>query len=282
MNPNGWLIYSSEDAVRNQAYIDWVLQEARHLDMNIQLLYREDFSIGHVNSKLAILHQRKAIELPSFAIVRTIDSLFTKQLELLGIKCYNSSLVSEICNNKAKTHQYMAMLGIPMADTIYGNGDSFDGSDVPFDYPYIAKEISGRGGKQVFLIKNENGEHGLKGAAGGWIIQKPAVYGKDLRVFIVGKKIIAAVLRQSETDFKANFTLGGSASLYELSERERDIVEKIINTIDFGMAGIDFVFSEDGSFLLNEIEDVVGSRTLSALSDINIVRDYLLHIKSEL
>jgi gamma-F420-2:alpha-L-glutamate ligase len=282
MKRRGWLIYSAEDAERNKAYIDWMLMEAKQLGMELQFFFREDFSIGHFDSRLSILYQGKEIELPSFAIVRTIDPLFTRQLELLGIRCYNSSLVSEICNNKAKTHQFMAALSIPMADTIYCGGNAFTGENIPFRYPYIAKEVSGRGGKQVFLIHNEADANALKGTPGTWIAQKPAVYGKDVRVFIVGKKIIAAVLRQSATDFKSNYTLGGSASLYELSEKEKGLVETIIHAIDFGMAGIDFVFSKDGRFLLNEIEDVAGSRTLSAVSDINIVQEYLLHIKSEL
>lgn len=282
MNEHGWLIYSSEDAERNQSYIQWMIEEAKQLDMDLTLCLREDFATGHCDSKLTILYQGKAADLPSFAIVRTIDPLFTRQLELLGITCFNSSLVSEICNNKAKTHQYLATLGIPMADTIYCPGNSFTSNGVPLPYPYIAKEVSGRGGKQVFLIKNEADEKKLTGRQGQWIIQKPAEFGKDVRVFIVGKKILAAVLRQSETDFKANFTLGGSASLYQLSDQEKELIEKIISTIDFGMVGIDFVFSRQGSFYLNEIEDVVGSRTLSAVSDINIVREYMLHIKREI
>ena len=46
------------------------------------------------------------------------------------------------------------------------------------------------------------------------------------------------------------------------------------------MVGIDFIFDEEGRFLFNEIEDVVGSRTLSALSEINIVWEYLNFIKN--
>ncbi|RFU65890.1 ATP-grasp domain-containing protein [Peribacillus glennii] len=282
MHEQGWLIYSKEDAARNMSYIYWMIEEAGQMDMKLSLLFREDFSLGHLSSKLELFHQKKSVLLPSFAIVRTIDPFFTRQLELIGVRCFNSAFVSDLCNNKAKTHQFMAQLGIPMADTIYGNRDHFRREDVLLQYPYIAKEVSGRGGKQVYLIENEKEEHELQGSPGKWILQKPAVYGKDVRVFIVGRKIIAAVLRESETDFKANYTLGGSASLYELSAEQKSLVEKIINVVDFGMAGVDFVFSEEGSFLLNEIEDVVGSRTLSALTDINIVREYLLHIKEEL
>lgn len=46
--------------------------------------------------------------------------------------------------------------------------------------------------------------------------------GKDLRVFVVGKEIIGAVLRESTTDFRANFTLGGDARLYSLNDSEEN------------------------------------------------------------
>ena len=65
----------------------------------------------------------------------------------------------------------------------------------------------------------------------------------------------------------------------ELSTEETALVQKIIDAFDFGMVGIDFIFDENGRFLFNEIEDVVGSRTLSAVSEINIVREYLNFIK---
>jgi gamma-F420-2:alpha-L-glutamate ligase len=55
-----------------------------------------------------------------------------------------------------------------------------------------------------------------------------------------------------------------------------------MRSFDFGLVGIDFIFAEDGSLMLNEIEDVVGSRTLSALSDMNIVREYLTFIKERI
>ena len=273
----GWLLYNREDAEKNKAYIDWMLEEAKELGMELQFHYREDLQIGHRNHKLFISMQQIPVEPPAYAIVRTIDPFLTKQLEMLGTVCYNSSFVAEITNNKAKTHQYISSLGIPMSDTIYCCGPV----QAELPYPFIAKEVHGRGGKSVYLVENSEQLAALP-TQGEWLIQKPAVFGKDVRVFVVGKKIIGAVLRQSATDFKANYTLGGSASLYQLSNEETALVQKIIHAFDFGMVGIDFIFDEEGRFLFNEIEDVVGSRTLSAVSEINIVREYLKFIKNRI
>ncbi|PLS16877.1 hypothetical protein CVD28_14575 [Bacillus sp. M6-12] len=275
----GWLIYNSFDAEKNKAYIQWMLDEAKRANIKLEFLLRDRLTIGLINHSLTVLYEGKQIPSPEFAIIRAIDPLFTRQLEMLGIRTYNSSIVSEICNNKAKTHQFLSPLGIPMADTVFYHGEMLDGMAAPFSYPFIVKEVHGRGGKSVYMINSEADIEKIKHLRGSWIIQKPAVLGKDIRVFVIGKKILAAVLRESDTDFKSNFTLGGRASLYTLSKEETDLAEKIIHAFDFGMVGIDFVFHEDGSLLLNEIEDVVGSRTLSALTDLNIVREYLSYIK---
>lgn len=273
----GWLIYNHEDAAKNSGYIDWMLDEAKSLDLDLHLYYREDIQIGHRLNRLYVEHKRQPVELPDFAIVRTIDTFFTKQLEQLHITCFNSSFVSELANDKAKTHQYLTSIGILMSDTVYCYGQP---SADDMEFPFIAKDIHGRGGKQVYLIEHDKDLKELPEAK--WIVQKPGVFGKDIRVFVIGQRIVAAVLRESSSNFKANYTLGGSASLYELSAAEKTLVEQVIASFDFGMVGIDFIFAEDGSLMLNEIEDVVGSRTLSALSDLNIVKEYLLFIKEKL
>ncbi|CAH0132177.1 Alpha-aminoadipate--LysW ligase LysX [Peribacillus sp. Bi96] len=273
----GWLIYNREDAVKNKGYIDWMLDEASKLDLDLQFYHREDLRIGHRYNELYVEHELKPIALPDFAIVRTIDPFLTRQLEQMGIACFNSSFVSEMANDKAKTHQYLSTLGIPMADTVYCNGRP-NAHDMEF--PFIAKETHGRGGKQVYLIEHANDLVEMND--GSWIVQKPGLFGKDIRVFVVGNNVKAAVLRESASSFKANYTLGGSASIYELTASDLALVERVIDAFDFGLVGIDFIFDDDGSLMLNEIEDVVGSRTLSALSDMNIVREYLTFIKERI
>ncbi|MDY0396883.1 hypothetical protein RWE15_24520 [Virgibacillus halophilus] len=106
--------------------------------------------------------------------------------------------------------------------------------------------------------------------------------GRDIRVFVVGKKIIGAVLRKSDNDFRANFTLGGTAEWYELSQSEKETIQTIINHFDFGMVGIDFLIDHTGRLLFNEMEDVVGSRTLSEVSEVNILKEYIKLIKHSL
>ncbi|MFC4558959.1 RimK family alpha-L-glutamate ligase [Virgibacillus kekensis] len=283
MNQNGWLIYNKADMEQNSSYIEWFINEAELQGILLELILREELTIGIADNHQTVLHKNRQINLPDFAVVRTIDPMLNRFLESLGINVFNSSEVATIFNDKALTHFHMNQLSIPMTDTVFING-SHPPDTPPLEYPFVMKEPHGRGGRQVYLIHN-NDEWDMRLAQNSspqLIVQsmKNIQTGRDVRVFIIGKEIVGAVLRASDNDFRSNFKLGGSASWYALNDNEVSLISTIVNAFDFGMIGIDFLLDDQGGFLLNEIEDVVGSRTLSAVSDINILEKYVAHIKN--
>lgn len=274
----GWLIYTKERAKVNEKFIEWFLQEARTLGIQLELKMREDIIIGVQDNQLYVY----PTSLPDFAIVRCIDPLFSRQLQLAGVAVFNPPEVAEITNDKARTHQLLAEHNIPMVDTIFTTTERL-AHHVPLAYPFIVKEVNGHGGKNVFKVEDKTHlREILKNLTGDIIVQKLAQQGKDVRVYVLGKEIIGAVLRSSSNDFRSNYTLGGKAEIYVLNEKEKALIKKIISLFDFGLVGIDFIFNEKNNFLCNEIEDVVGCRTLSTLTDINIVQRYLIWIKKML
>jgi gamma-F420-2:alpha-L-glutamate ligase len=157
---------------------------------------------------------------------------------------------------------------------------------------FVIKAVDGHGGSQVFLTGDEkNGipatdlkREILSGIGSSDFVKQPLVGSRhqDLRVYVIGTEIIAAVLRTAREGFKSNFSLGGEVRLYELSREEENIVRKIIREFDFGLVGIDFILGEQGELIFNEIEDVVGSRMLYQCSNINIVGRYLSYILDRL
>ncbi|WP_284139732.1 MULTISPECIES: hypothetical protein [unclassified Virgibacillus] len=277
-----WLIYKKMDAADNHAYIEWFKEEAKKQDIQLTLVLRETMQIGVVENERALFIDSTRVELPDIAIVRTVEPLLNEFLESLGVTVFNSAKVAKIANHKGLTHFEISKLGIPMVDTFFVSKEMLQKEKPPMPFPFVIKEVAGRGGRHVYLIKNiAEWDQQLKTLVGKeWIIQQTNVQkGKDLRVFIVGKDIIGAVLRESSLDFRANYKLGGTASLYTLSREEIAMINPIISHFDFGMVGIDFLIGKNDELLFNEIEDVVGSRTLSAVSDVNILRTYLSFIK---
>ncbi|MFZ3576400.1 ATP-grasp domain-containing protein [Virgibacillus sp. DJP39] len=284
MTYKGWLIYKKKDALENQSFIDWFINEAKLQNIVLELLYRENFTIGIVNNKRSIIKNNVSIEPPDFAVVRTDEPFLSLHLEELGINVFNSATISQICNNKELTHHHVHNLNIPMVDTIFVDGRQMNDS-YKLDYPFVAKLSTGHGGNNVHLIENERDwQNQLPDLTSDTVILQSCnvSFGKDLRVFVVGNEIVGSVLRENKKDFRANFKLGGSAKWYQLNNDELKIINKIINNFEFDMVGIDFLFSNSGKLLFNEIEDVVGSRILSAVGNVNILEKYVSHIKSKL
>ncbi len=290
-----WLIYRKEDAVRNKAYIEMYQQYAPAYGMQCELIYVEDLLYGVYDGKpyLSLKDSRtdkiadgffESVEkimtdMPDFAIVRAILPSLNKQLELLGIPCLNNYQVSRICNDKAECYRYLSGRGIPMPDTLFVANQEIAGYLERCPVGTVLKAVDGHGGAQVCLYEgNPEAILHIMGRSDMVAQEKVGNRNSDLRVYVVGGKILASVLRESNEGFRANFSLGGRVSLYSLKEQEQELVQKIIDLFEFDMVGIDFILDDNGNLVFNEIEDVVGARMLYQCSDIDIVREYLSYI----
>ncbi|UPM54246.1 ATP-grasp domain-containing protein [Gottfriedia acidiceleris] len=281
----GWLIYSEADAERNRTYIDWLVSGALENGFELKLLYTEDIVIGIRNGVNILYDQGKELSKPAFVIMRSISQILSSHFEEMGIRTFNNLAISTMANHKFLTHQKLSNLGIPMLDTFYYKKNTMIKSFDTVQFPCVLKNCTGRGGNEVYFINNQEEllEIVQNSNFDELLIQNVAEQlGKDLRVFIIGKEIVAAVLRYSEKDFRANFSLGGGAMLYELSQNEKEIIQKIVDHFDFDFVGIDFMFDANNQLILNEIEDVVGSRTLYTVSNIDIVSLYMDYIKKQI
>ncbi len=276
----GWLIYRKQDAERNRHNVTFYEDAAKRQGASIQLYYFENFSYGTSENGLTLFYEGKPIEKPDFVVMRADEPLFSYQLELMGYRVFNNSQVSLVANDKARTLQVVAGAGVPTPVSRVANHGSAAGIGAELGYPLVIKPRDGHGGIDVLWIKNEaslsetlqNYNHDT------FLMQQPVKdLGRDLRVYVVGRQIVAAMLRARDDDFRSNYCLGGSATRYELSCEEEALVNKVIDLFDFGFVGIDFMFS-DGQMIFNEIEDVVGARMLYHLTDLDVVDIYVAHI----
>lgn len=283
----GWLIYTKKDAAYNRQFIKMHFEEAEKKEISLHFFYFEDFTYGvkynqffleNVKEQIYITEQDRK-DVPDFVICRARVPMFSKHLEYLNILVFNNAFVSEICNNKAKTYQHLAQYHIPMIDTTFYYSESLnDILEQKKSDKEVIKAVDGHGGSQVFLTAQQPVE---ELAHSDFVIQPlTGKKNQDVRVYVIGKKIICAICRTAADGFKSNFSLGGKVELYQLSERQKKTVQKIIDCFDFGMVGIDFLIGDDDEFIFNEIEDVVGARMLYQCTDINLLALYFEHICS--
>lgn len=273
----GFLVYETVELERNRWYVQKCITGAAQRGHRLELKIAENFSLGIQNSRPALWYEGAPCNLPDFVIMRGHDWRLSRQFEDLGVKCFNNSTVCRICNDKAATHAYLATKGVPMLDTVFVSR-AFPVQKAPF-LPAVVKTAGGHGGKQVFWVDAQpQYERVCADIVGDYIVQRPAgTLGKDLRVYILGNQILAAVLRTGQGDFRSNFSLGGRVEAYTLTPEQQALVENILRHFDFDLAGLDFVFDGEKMYL-NEIEDVVGSRMLYQTTDLDAAELYLDHI----
>src|SRR5690625_7982228 len=101
---NGWLIYNKKDALENESYIKWMIDESKKQQLSVTLVLREDISTGIFANQQEIRLNNQPVQLPLFAIVRTIDPLLSHDLENAGVKTLNTAYISKMCNHKYITH----------------------------------------------------------------------------------------------------------------------------------------------------------------------------------
>lgn len=238
---SGILIYTKAEAKRNQFAI-------KKFKENLDIKLVDESYCGDAD----------------FVINRTNDYKIGEYFEAKGIRAFNPSSLSKIANNKQKCYELMQNNGIEI---------------MPINYtgePVVKKKVDGHGGSEVYMLdKSEAFES-------GYVYQKPCdTLGQDVRVWLIGDKIIASVLRSSDTDFRSNFCLGGKAQEYQLSDNERALVYKIASLVNYDYIGIDFIFN-NGKMIFNEIEDTVGARMVYSVTDIDILDLYCDYIKKEI
>lgn len=280
-----WLIYRREDAITNESYIKWFIMEAKKQQIEMKLIFRDKLTIGIYNQQQILEIEHKRVQHPDFVIVRTMEPILQKHFENMNIPTYNHSSVASICNHKALTYMEINKLGVPVVPTYFLHKQSIP-TYPPLPFPFVIKSATGRGGKNVYMIDNQTEwEATLPNISASELVAQSIEniqLGKDIRVFVIGKEIIAAVLRHNEHNFRANFKLGGKAIPFSLNKEMEKMVQTIISHFDFGLVGIDFLINKDDQLMFNEIEDVVGSRILSKTSDINLLERYISFIKKTL
>ncbi len=254
-----WILYERKDLEQNRFFAEHLRDAGNELGLECSIVTIEDADYDNV---------------PEIIVSRIRDPDILVDLEDRGATVFNSSSVCRICNDKALTYSMVRELGVPVLKY------AFPDEPLPDGPPWVVKSCYGHGGTEVFKAETEEEVSKYVAELSG---RKPIIQsfasspGKDLRVYVLGGRIIATVMRTSEIDFRANYKLGGSAEVVEPDEMVVEFVNKIIPELKADFVGIDFVFG-DGWVYLNEIEDVVGTRMLYALTRLDPAKMYMGYI----
>ncbi len=276
-----WIIYSKVVFNNINNAISWLEDEGNLAGFDTEIVFAEDLYIS-CHKTYEIYNKNKRVDFPDIALTRTYDEVLIRHLELAGVKTFNNSKALTNCLNKITTHQLLLKYDIPSIHTIY--------SEYQMDYnvlvnelhlPFILKDIYGKKGEQVFLIHNKE-EYDLaikkciKPLFQEYIDKSK---GRDVRVHVIGNKVVASVLRYNEESFKSNYSAGGSVKLYTPDDQLKDIAIRATKALGLDFSGVDILLDE---YKVCEVNGVPGFRTIGLTSDISIPREMMNYIKESI
>ena len=277
-----WLLYDAKDLAVNRDYAALMQKIGLRYSLAIEAVTLQELTLGMDAAGQPTLLRSGQPARPDAVLSRMRADWVSEHLEHIGIPVFNNSKVCRICNDKRRTHLFLQ--GLPMAETVFLDG-SCGIVSAPAVFPRVLKPADGHGGEFVQLIEDESAWQEAS-AKLFFPSPRPALHqavvsrpGQDLRVYVLFGRILAGVLRTAKAGVVSNFKLGGSVALHTLTDAERILAEAVIQRFEeasapLHMAGVDLLYTEDGP-VISEVEDVVGSRMLYQVSDIDLVDQYL-------
>ena len=284
----GWILSKiKEEEIKDASYeILRFLEVAKKRNIKLHIFKPDQFDlIVTREDKKSIILDNKPIQLPQFLLPREgaetpyFSLAIIRHLERLGVPTFNSSACIETVKDKLYTQQILAASNLPVPKTMLARSPlNIDLIEKIIGFPAVVKTISGAQGSGVFLCESKGHLEDLMQLIGtaktttNFIIQEfiHNSRGRDLRVFIVGGRIIACMERVSKDgSFKANFSRGGEVKQYPVNEEIEWLATESARILDLDITGIDLLF--DGKhFKVCEANSSPGFKGLEKCCPISI------------
>jgi len=279
----GWIIYNG--SLISEKFIDQaqlVAEAAERAGVDTRIMKNND----------AVMDLSSEMALPDFAVMLDKDILLGYFLKSRGVPVYNDPAIIDLCDNKAKQYIALASAGLPMPATIIApkvypafsirESGYFERVLECLGLPMIIKEGHGSFGMKVYLIETEQQFFEKVDSLRGidFVFQEfiESSRGRDIRVNIVGGEIVAAMYRESKTDFRANITNGGEASPIELTEDQKVLAIAAARATGAIFAGVDLLFGAGDQPLVCEVNAAAHIRNILNVTGINVADAMIAYI----
>ena len=255
-----------------------------------------DIFISKDNRK-SVLVDNEHTSIPDFVIPR-VGSATTyyqkavfRHLERMGVLFINGSDAIDNVKDKLYTIQILSQNNIPHPKTMLVKSpvDS-DYVQKNIGFPIVVKSLSGTHGKGVYLAENKRNFEQLVEMMEQFndrfnIILQEFVkdsHGKDLRIIVVGGKVIGAMKREStDGDFRANVTRGGGAKPVELDEQMEYLALESTKLLGLDIGGVDLLYDNDG-YKICEVNSSPGFRGMEEYTEIRVAEQIVTYVKNKL
>lgn len=224
------------------------------------------------------------------ASVTRYGSAVLRQFELMETYTPNTSDAILRARDKLRSHQLLAAERIGLPATVFGDNpdDTADLLSMLGPPPHVIKLNEGTQGAGVMLTEKLSASKGvieaLRGLYANFLVQEfvAEAKGADLRCFVVGGRVVAAMKRQApKGDFRSNLHRGGTAKGVRASAAEQEVAVRAARVLGLGVAGVDLIRSVRGPLVL-EVNASPGLEGIEEASGVDVAGEIIEHVAGQL
>ena len=210
-----------------------------------------------------------------------------RQFEMADVFTLNSSDGISRSRDKLRSMQLLSRAGVGLPTTGFAHStQDIDGLlDVVGGAPVVVKLLEGTQGLGVVLAETKKAAESVISAFrlldANILVQEfvKEAKGADIRAFVVGGRVVAAMKRQGPPgEFRSNLHRGGSADVVKLTPKERATAVRAAKTMGLDVAGVDLIQSDEGPMVL-EVNSSPGLEGIEEASEVDIADTIIEYIE---
>lgn len=201
-----------------------------------------------------------------------------RQFEMMDVYPLNESVAISRARDKLRSMQLLSRKGIGLPVTAFAHSpdDAEHVISMVGGAPLVIKLLEGTQGLGVVLAETpkaaESVIEAFYGLKANILVQEyiREAGGADIRCFVIGDRVVAAMKRQAkEGEFRSNLHRGGAGSKVKLTPEERSTAVRAARAIGLNVAGVDILRSNHGPVVL-EVNSTPGLEGIEGVTGLDI------------
>jgi ribosomal protein S6--L-glutamate ligase len=248
----------------------------------------------NITSSRPTIHYKGAELMHYDAVVPRIGASVTfygaaviRQLEMMGVFCVNDSVAITRARDKLRSLQLLSKkgIGLPITGFAHALDEIQDLIKMVGGPPLVIKFLEGTQGIGVILVETAKAARSVIEAFLGLkvniLVQEyiKEAGGADIRCFVVGGKVVAAMKRQAKSEeFRSNLHRGGSATAIEITDEEKNMAIRAAHIIGLNVAGVDILRSGRGPLIM-EVNASPGLEGIEKTTGIDVAKEIIKFVE---
>lgn len=211
-----------------------------------------------------------------------------RQFEMQGVFTVAQSQAIAQSRDKLRSLQLLSGegVGVPVTGFARTSRDINGLIDMVGGTPLIIKLLEGTQGKGVVLAQTKKAAESVIGAFrqldANILVQEfiKEAGGADVRAFVVGGRVVAAMERQAAPgEYRSNLHRGGSAHTTKLSAKERNTAIRAARKMNLSVAGVDLLRSDRGPLVM-EVNSSPGLEGIETHTQVDVAGEIIEYIEN--